>query len=107
MSLETLKKRIQTTTDLKEIVCTMKTLSSASIGQYDKALLSIYQYGKTVQAGFNGLIHTDFSIYQPQKIRTDPNILEVIIGSDNGLVGRFNRDLMDFTERTLTSLYAK
>ena len=107
MSLEILKKRIQTTTDLKEIVTTMKTLSSASVGQYEKALLSLYQYGQTVKAGFNGLTRAEFFTYQPAKIREDPNVLAVVIGSDNGLVGRFNRDLMTFTVQTLNNLYPK
>ena len=105
MSLENLKKRIQTTTDLKEIVSTMKTLSSASVGQYEKALLSIYQYGQTVKAGFNGLTRADFFTYQPPKIRDKPNVLSVIIGSDNGLVGKFNRDLMNFAMQTLQELH--
>ena len=107
MSLETLKKRIQTTTDLKEIVTTMKTLSSASVGQYEKALLSLYYYGRTVKAGFNGLTRADFFTYHPSKIRANPKMLAVVIGSDNGLVGRFNRDLMTFTEQTLNDLYPK
>ncbi|MBP5344304.1 MAG: F0F1 ATP synthase subunit gamma [Alphaproteobacteria bacterium] len=105
MSLEILKKRIQTTTDLKEIVSTMKSLSSASVGQYEKALVSLYQYGQTVKAGFNGLTRADFFTYQPMKIRNNPNVLAVVIGSDNGLVGRFNRDLMSFTEQTLNELH--
>jgi len=105
MSLEILKKRIQTTTDLKEIVTTMKTLSSASVGQYEKALLSLYQYRQTVKAGFNGLMRADSFTYRPLKIRENPNILAIVIGSDNGLVGRFNRDLMTFTEQTLNDLH--
>jgi len=105
MSLEILKKRIQTTTDLKEIVSTMKNLSSASVAQYEKALLSLYQYGKTVKAGFNGLTRAEFFSYTPLQPPKDSNILAVVIGSDNGLVGRFNRELMSFAEKTLHELH--
>ena len=46
MSLESLNRRIKTTTDLGEIVSTLKMLSSVSVGQYEKALQSLSQYAQ-------------------------------------------------------------
>jgi len=98
MSLESLNRRIKTTTDLGEIVSTLKMLSSVSVGQYEKALQSLNQYAQTIKDAFHGLFSKDYFNYEePQSPKTAPKILAIIIGSDNGMVGRFNRDLMTFT----------
>lgn len=95
MTLEGLSKRIKTTTDLKGIVSTMKMLSSVSIAQYEKALVSILQYRKTLEDAFLGLMLN--SSWLPKNIlreKTTGKILMILIGTDNGLVGRFNRDIL-------------
>ena len=55
MIQEEIQQRIKTITDLQSIVKTMKMLSSVSVGQYEKALNSLTQYGKTLQEAFQGL----------------------------------------------------
>lgn len=102
MTLEALNKRIKTTTDLRDIVSTMKMLSSVSIGQYEKALTSLDEYGKTVREAFQGLFKDDSFVYTPRKIKIEtPKTIAVIIGSDNGLVGRFNRDIITFAQKDI------
>ncbi len=103
MTLEVLNKRIKTTTDLRDIVSTMKMLSSVSISQYEKALASLTEYGKTVHEAFQGLFKDDAFVYTPRISKTEqPNTIAIIIGSDNGLVGRFNRDVMTFAREDIT-----
>lgn len=102
MSLETLNKRIKTTEDLRDIVSTMKMLSSVSIGPYEKALSSLKEYGKTVRDAFLGFMingNTDFSLPKPKT--QNQKILAVLIGTDNGLVGRFNRDVFNYSQNFL------
>lgn len=102
MTLEALNKRIKTTTDLRDIVSTMKMLSSVSIGQYEKALASLNEYGATVREAFQGLLKDDSFIYTPKTNKSDhPKTIAVIIGTDNGLVGRFNRDILTFVRNNL------
>ena len=102
MTLEALTKRIKTTTDLKDIVGTMKMLSSVSITPYEKALKSINRYGQTVKDAFVGLMKKENFIYNPRPIKsTTPQTVAVIIGTDNGLVGRFNRDVLSFAKSDL------
>ena len=106
MSLESLNRRIKTTTDLGEIVSTMKMLSSVSVGQYEKALQSLKQYGQTIRDAFHGLFTQESFHYEAPKSKPkEPKVLAIIIGSDNGLVGRFNRDLMDFTTKYLQNQF--
>ena len=102
MTLEVLTKRIKTTTDLRDIVSTMKMLSSVSIGPYEKALKSLDEYGATVKSAFTGLMKDDKFSYTPRRIATEnPKTIAIIIGTDNGLVGRFNRDIVSFAKKDL------
>ena len=102
MTLEALTKRIKTTTDLKDIVGTMKMLSSVSIAPYEKALKSLNRYGQTIKDAFVGLLKEENFTYQPHPIKsTTPQTIAIIIGTDNGLVGRFNRDVLSFAKSNL------
>lgn len=102
-SLEGLQKRIKTTQDLRSIVSTMKSLSAVSIIQYDTALKSLLEYGKTIDAGASALLRNGvLNAAKPPKIASDKKrVLAVLIGSDTGLVGKINRDVTDFAFQTL------
>ena len=103
MTLEALTKRIKTTTDLRDIVSTMKMLSSVSIGPYEKALKSLDEYSATVRSAFTGLMKDDRFSYTPRRQpKQNAKTIAVIIGTDNGLVGRFNRDIVSFVKRDLS-----
>lgn len=99
MSLESLNKRIKSTTDLRDIVSTMKLLSSVSIGPYEKALASLKKYGKTLESAFLGLILNEKDI-MPPPLPKDKSFktIAILIGTDNGLVGKFNRDVINFAD---------
>ena len=99
MSLESLNKRIKSTTDLRDIVSTMKLLSSVSIGPYEKALASLKKYGKTLESAFLGLILNEKDI-TPPLLPKDKSFktIAVLIGTDNGLVGKFNRDVINYAD---------
>lgn len=98
MTLEALNKRIKTTTDLREIVSTMKVLSSVSIGPYEKAFASLTEYSKTVRDAFWGfMLESDFILPNNKKSKEN-HYLAVLIGTDNGLVGKFNRDILAFAQ---------
>ncbi len=95
MSMETLSKRIKTTEDLRNIVSTMKSLSSVSILQYEQAQKSLIEYTHTIRNAFHALIKTN-AVFIPahEKTMAEPKTIAIVIGSDNGLVGRFNKEIM-------------
>lgn len=104
MTQEALNKRIKTTQDLRGIVSTMKMLSSVSVGQFEKALKSLNQCTENLQSAFQGLFAQENFQYAPPILqRGNSKILAIIIGTDNGLVGRFNRDVMDTMKKNLPS----
>lgn len=99
MSLETLHRRIKATNDLREIVGTMKLLSSASVGPYEKAMQSVKKYAKTLEEAFVGLMKNEYDITPPElPEKKDYKIIAVLVGTDTGLVGKFNRDVITYTE---------
>ena len=91
-SLEVLQKRIKTTKDLRDIVSTMKSLSSVSILQYDQAAASLKGYRKNIRDGFHALLKC--RPIPAQHKAKDGKTLVIVIGSDNGLVGRFNKEIL-------------
>ena len=100
-TLEVLQKRIKTTSDLRDIVSTMKSLSSVSILQYDQAAVSLKGYRKNIRDGFHALSKCrSLPTWRENK---NGRTLLVLIGSDNGLVGRFNKDTFQSAQQFLQS----
>ena len=105
MTLEQLNKRIQTTTDLRNIVSTMKMLSSVSVVQYARAETGLMQYTETLIDGFKALAVNKGLPVQQQKLHTNhlQNTLILLVGSDNGLVGLFNKSILIQVDKFLKS----
>lgn len=103
MDIEGLQKRIKTTQDLRSIVSTMKSLSAVSILQYDTALRSLIEYGRTINLGAVALMKNgDLELPPQANIKPEyRRALAIIIGSDTGLVGKINREIVRYAEATL------
>ncbi len=96
MSMESLQRRIKTTQDLRDIVSTMKSLSSVSILQYEQAGTALEQYLNNILDAFHALVKTDsFSPPPPRPKPKHIKTLAIVIGSDNGLVGKFNKEIVN------------
>ena len=90
---QSLRRRIKTVTDLHAIIRTMKALAAVSSRQYEAALVSLYDYAHTVDMGLQVAMRG--KILQKPKPKQPPSRLAaVIFGSDVGLCGRFNEDLV-------------
>lgn len=94
-TLEGLKKRIKTTNSLKDIVSSMKTLSAVSVGQYEKSSKALDVYSSVIEEAIFALVK-DVSFPLNSKTLTNQKAIAVIFGSDQGLVGKFNKSIMDF-----------
>ncbi|MBR1778269.1 MAG: F0F1 ATP synthase subunit gamma [Alphaproteobacteria bacterium] len=103
MDIEGLQKRIKTTQDLRSIVSTMKSLSAVSIIQYDTALKSLVEYGRTINLGAVALMKNgDLKLPKEPVIKPEARrALAILIGSDTGLVGKMNREVVRFAEKFL------
>lgn len=101
-TLEALGKRIRTTEDLKAIVRTMKSLSAVSIHQYETAGAAIAEYHDAIELGLQIALRAR----PPGEYAStaDAGRLAVLIfGSDHGLCGRFNTQVVDFALERLAN----
>ncbi len=108
-AIESLGRKIASAGDLASVVRSMKALAASSIGQYENAVESLDEYYRTVQLGLSACFRQagPVQLAARKSPRHDSAIGVVIFGSDQGLVGRFNEVLMEFTRHTLGTLPGK
>jgi F-type H+-transporting ATPase subunit gamma len=97
-TLESLRRKIDGATELDSVVRTMKALAASSIVQYERAVHSLDDYYRTVELGLVAWLHyTGAAIYSEGGARKNKGATgAVVFGSDQGLVGQFNEELVDF-----------
>lgn len=98
-TLETLSNRIETTLDLQSIVRTMKSLSAVSIHQYERAITSLEDYSRTIELGLEIVLRQQ--PMQAQATDSDATTTCIVFGSDHGLCGRFNEQIVDCAIRQM------
>jgi len=106
--LEGLRHAIDTATDLHSVVRTMKSLSMASIHQYEQAMQSLTDYTRNVELGLSVVLR-DLPLQPEERPRpSEPgSAVAVVFGSDRGLCGRFNEDLTDFLLERLNGMHIR
>jgi F-type H+-transporting ATPase subunit gamma len=95
MPAEALQRKIKTTKDLREIVSNMKTLSSVSILQYEQANAVMDKYQRNLRDAVHVLALNNGIPNLSVQPAARPRYLFILIGTDNGMVGRFNRELIE------------
>ena len=107
---ETLTRKISSASDLQSVVRTMKALAASSIGQYERSVLALGDYYRTVELGLGACLRAS----EPATSRVGPSpsaapetISAIVFGSDQGLVGQFNDVVADFAIRSLAALNGK
>jgi F-type H+-transporting ATPase subunit gamma len=96
VTLETLQKQISSGEDLSSIVRTMKALAATSVRQYEKAAESLDDYYHTVELGLSVVLSSSLEIPVKPNINQQKPSLLLIFGSDHGLAGRFNEQIVSF-----------
>jgi F-type H+-transporting ATPase subunit gamma len=99
-----LRRQIDSAGDLQTVVRTMKALAASSIGQYEKSVRALTDYYRTVELGLGVCFResgpTQLAAADTQR-RPGRRIGAIVFGSDQGLVGRFNEVVADYTISTL------
>jgi F-type H+-transporting ATPase subunit gamma len=100
---ETLKRRMNSTKDIKSVVKTMKSLAAVSIRQYERAVESLNEYTRTIELGMQVVLQGH---HLPQLKATggDRKTAAVVFGSDQGMVGQFNDDVALFAVQTMNDM---
>jgi F-type H+-transporting ATPase subunit gamma len=96
-TLETLQKQISSGEDLSSIVRTMKALAATSVRQYEKAAESLDDYYHTVELGLSVVLSSNPTNPQDAAVDLSKPTLILVFGSDHGLAGRFNEQIVTYT----------
>jgi F-type H+-transporting ATPase subunit gamma len=105
-TLETLRRKINSAGDLNSVVHTMKVLAASNILQYEKAVVSLADFYRTVELG---LMVCLIQVKESGLKRALPKTQSapagaLLFGSDQGLVGQFNETLLDYALQSLKSI---
>jgi F-type H+-transporting ATPase subunit gamma len=102
-SQASLQRKIASAGDLQSVVRTMKALAASSIGQYEKSVLALADYYRTVELGLGACFRESQPVARmaERKGQTDSSAIGAIVfGSDQGLVGQFNDVVADYAIKT-------
>jgi F-type H+-transporting ATPase subunit gamma len=94
-TLESLRRQIDSATDLGSVVSTMKTLAAVSIHQYEQAVEALADYNRTIELGFR--IALRGQAFQFEADETTGPAAAVVFGSDQGMCGQFNDEIVSLT----------
>ncbi|NJK62396.1 MAG: ATPase F1F0 subunit gamma [Synechococcaceae cyanobacterium SM2_3_1] len=100
---EGLRNKIATAQELQSVVKTMKALSMVSIRQYEKAVQSLAEYNHTLEMGLQVLLQRNQSSFATSDHPHAVHYGLVILGSDQGMCGRFNELVAEEVQAFLRS----
>src|SRR5271154_5830392 len=105
-TLASLRRKIDGAGDLESVVRSMKALAAASIGQYEKSVLALADYYRTVELGLVVCLRKRGAVAEQADRSGDSakTVCAIVFGSDQGLVGQFNDVLAEFVANALAPL---
>ena len=98
-TLESLRCRIENADDMQSVVSAMKVLAVVSIRQFERSLESLSQYNRTIELGLQAALRN-----RPRHVKLPEtggvggrSLCALIFGSEQGLSGQFNEQIVAFT----------
>ena len=95
-TIESLRRKIEVSRELRDIVKTMKTMAAVSIRQYDRAVASLRQYNRTIEMGLQIVMRHNREDKHPPRPSPGRRLGAIIFGSEMGMCGQFNEVLVSF-----------
>jgi len=104
-TIESLKRKIESTKDLQSVIKTMKALAAVNIRQYERAVASLSDYSRTVEMGLHIVLRG-----RPDRMigaRKAPlvKVGAIVFGSDQGMCGPLNDWITSHALHTLTDQF--
>lgn len=94
-SLESMRRQIESAEDLYAVVRVMKALAAASIRQCERAVESLAEYNRTIEAGLQIVLRSRPEAI-PMEAPASPRRGSIVFGSDQGMCGSFNEQVASF-----------
>lgn len=96
LTLEAMKQRIISAQDLLSVVRTMKILAAINIHHYEKAVVSLAEYNRTVLLGMQILLRQRPEAITQVRPERGQHTGAIIFGSDQGMCGQLNDQIVSF-----------
>jgi F-type H+-transporting ATPase subunit gamma len=93
-TLEALARRMATAQDVRDLVRTMKSVAAVSIRQYERTAETLAAYDRPIELGLRALLHEDPHPDTAVPRRARSRTAVVVLGSDQGLCGTFNEQVV-------------
>ena len=109
-TIASLRRKLNSAADLQSVVRTMKALAASSVGQYEKSVLALGDYYRTVELGLGacfGESKPTLAFKDPHERKEAAAVGAIVFGSDQGLVGQFNDVVADYAIKSLSALPGK
>lgn len=102
-TFEELKRKLSATEDMRSVVRTMKSMAAVNIRQYEKAVESLGDYAEVVEMGLSVLLREKSAVREVSG-REQKGFGAVLFGSDQGMCGQFNDNVIAFFEKHLSEI---
>ena len=101
---ESLRRTIAVTKELQSVVKTMKALAGVNIRQYERAAHAVAEYNRTVEMGLQAALQKLPAHLLPPKYAPGTKLGAIIFGSDQGMCGQLNDQVVTHAARALEKL---
>jgi F-type H+-transporting ATPase subunit gamma len=102
---ESLKRSITVTEELQSVVKTMKALAGVNIRQYERAAQAVAEYNRTIEMGLQmALQRLPAHLFPPKHPPAGVKIGAIVFGSDQGMCGQLNDQVVSHASRALEKL---
>jgi F-type H+-transporting ATPase subunit gamma len=109
-TVASLRRKIEGAGDLQSVVRTMKAVAASSIAQYENSVRSVADYSRAVELGLSVCFRQfgNERLLSPSSQSPESRVIgAVVIGTDLGLVGRFNDVVAEHAVETLKQFPSK
>jgi F-type H+-transporting ATPase subunit gamma len=97
-TLESLRHRIDSAGDMQSVVAAMKVLAIVSIRQFERALESLSFYNRAIELGLQAALQErPRDVFIKDKAPAAEHICALVFGSEQGLSGQFNEQIVEYT----------
>ncbi len=101
---ESVRRSIAITGELQSVVKTMKALAGVNIRQYERSAHAVAEYNRTIEMGLQVALRRLPSHAMPPKYAPGRKLGAVVFGSDQGMCGLLNDQVVSHASRALQKL---
>lgn len=101
---ESLRRSIAVTMELQSVVKTMKALAGVNIRQYERAAHAVAEYSRTIEMGLQVALQNLPAHLMPPKHVPGTRLGAIIFGSDQGMCGQLNDQVVSHASKALEKL---